>query len=542
MSKSTKSSRVKRARDASRPKLDRETLVALLKSVVISGVKLTVHVILGVICIQQCRISQAGILPTCDSTAPYTDKDIVMKQIHMDYLTTSENGVDKSIKATYPIDANLQVFQDSYLLRTIRDWTIGAKSSNLTYYLGTCMKASAIAYYSLHQNLYGFINSWFPQWLIMYMSFTIIPIIFQISAFWGFCVYIFSSISNWGLLLELPTITKENPTRKSWRYDHGIWTWPSSPFTILVLILVICALPLSAGLGGGLVILLGLSTLFARTQLLYSKKDEIKDVMSSVSEENRVSDAKSSQIPVATVVGSDDTDNKTPSMSGGASSDNDKKISPEEKKAAKEANCKLSNKTTSSKKEKFSITNQIMLTFKVYRHIIMIVMTIYMLMDIYSVLGVNYLLSGIFAVAIMYYFTDVYKKYKISACDNFTDDLIGYTSSFRECNLEPEEPMVEEEAKRAGFPDILGKIAKMYASMNPMNAAMGAMNPMGAAMGSLESAASNAASSAVSDVASSAVSDVASSAASDVTSSAVSDLSSSVSDTIKDSSSGSDDK
>jgi len=497
MSKSTKSSsRVKSARDTSTSKkLDKETLISLVKSIVISGVKLTVHVILGIICIQQCRISQSGILPTCDSTAPYTDKKIVMEQIHMDYLTTTDKSVEKSIKATYPIDPNLQLFQDSYLLRTIRDWTIGAQSSNFTYYMGTCMKSSAIAYYSMHKNLYGFVNSWFPQWFIMYMSFTLIPIIFQISGFWAFCVFVFGSIMNWGLLLELPTITKENPTRKSWRYDHGIWTWPSSPFTILILFIVICALPLSVGTGAVLAIFLGLSTLFTRTQLLYSKKGQINDVMASVSKTNEMSETEHAT-PVEGVDGS--TDATTRPMTGGGTSDNDgdKKPTPEEKQAAKEASCNISNKTTSSKKEIFSITNQIALTFKVYRHIIMIIMTIYMLMDIYSVLGTSYLLAGIFAALIMYYFTDVYKKYKISACDNFTEGLIGYTSSFRECNLEPAEPMKEEEAERAGFPDIFDKMAKLYSSMNPMNAALGAVagaasgevNPIGAAMGAVADA------------------------------------------------------
>ena len=92
----------------------------------------------------------------------------------------------------------------------------------------------------------------------------------------------------------------------------------------------------------------------------------------------------------------------------------------------------------------------------------MIVMTIYMLIDIYSIMGANYLGAGIFAVIFMYYFTDVYKKYKISACDNFTEGLIGYTNSFRKCDLEPGEPHVDEEIERPGFhiptPD-LAKIA-----------------------------------------------------------------------------------
>jgi hypothetical protein len=92
----------------------------------------------------------------------------------------------------------------------------------------------------------------------------------------------------------------------------------------------------------------------------------------------------------------------------------------------------------------------------------MIIMTIYMLMDIYSTMGTQWLLSGIFAVIAMSYFTKVYHKYKISACDNFTEDLIGYTNSYRKCELIPGVPHVQEEVERSGFhiptPD-LAKIA-----------------------------------------------------------------------------------
>ena len=459
MTKTTSSpSRVKRSKDENAKKLDKENLIKLVTSILKSGVKLTVHVILGILCIQQCRISQSGLLPTCVSTRPYTDKDIEMKQIHMDYLTTSEKEVDKSIKATYPIKENLALYQDSTLLKTIREWTIGAHSSNLTYYFGSCMQASAISYYSMHSNLYGFVNSWFPQWLIMYMSFTIIPLIFQISGFWAFLVFVFSSLANWGLLLKLGTVSEEDPTRKSWRHDSGIWTWPSSPFTILVLILVICALPLSAGAGIGMAFLLGISTIFTRTQLMYSKKHEIEVAMSSdplESESDSVTTEPPSPVPSPV---------PSPDMVGGGSSekDEDKPPSPEDESAAREESCKTSNKTTSKKKEKFTMMNQISLTFKVYRHIIMIIMTIYMLMDIQSVLGAKYLLGGIFAVIVMYNFTDVYKKYKISACDNFTEGLIGSANSFRKCELDPGVPHVDKEVERSGFhiptPD-LAKIA-----------------------------------------------------------------------------------
>lgn len=486
---SSSTSRVKSARDEKSVPLQ-ERLGNLAKTVGKSGIKLITHVILGILCIQQCRIAQSGLLPTCVSTKPYTDKDIEMEQIHMDFLTTSDKGVDKSIKATYPIKENLAIYQDSTLLKTIREWTIGSQSNNMTYYFGSCMQASALSYYSLHSNLYGFVNSWFPQWLIMYMSFTIIPLIFQVAGLWAFIVFVFSSLANWGLLLELSTIDEKTPTRKTWRYDTGIWTWPSSPFTILVLLIVICALPLMAGAGIGLAILLGLSTLLTRAQLVYSKKGQIELAMSSKSEaeEDTTSDPVSADPPapdlaVSGTTSDEDADEdadenedenekietKQMEQAGGSdpsetAPDNDptKKLTPEEEKAAGENACLLSNKTTSKKKEKFSMVNQIKLTFKIYRHIIMIIMTIYMLMDIYSTMGTQWLLSGIFAVIAMSYFTKVYHKYKISACDNFTEDLIGYTNSYRKCELTPGEPHVQEEVDRAGFhiptPD-LAKIA-----------------------------------------------------------------------------------
>ena len=469
MTKSSSSSRVKSKSDKTPPLKDR--FIDLSKAVAKSGVKLVLHIILGIICIQQCRLAQSGILPTCSSTAPYTDKDIEMDQIHMDFLTTSVKGVDKSIKATFPLKDNLAIYQDSILLRTIRNWTIGANSSNMTYYFGSCMGSAAVTYYSMHNSMYGFLNSWFPQWFIMFMSFTIIPIIFQLAAICSFIVFVISAITNWGLLLELGEVTEEEPTKKKWTYDNGIWTWPSSPFTILVILLVICGLPIICGAGFVVVIELGLSIFLTKPELLYSKKSEIDKAMSSKAESEKDTSSKTE---------SDVDTPQTGGADGADDGDDDKKTpSPEEQAAAKENACKLSNKTTSKKKEKFFLIEQMKLTFKVYRHIIMIVMTIYMLIDIYSTMGTQWLLSGIFAVIEMSYFTKVYHKYKITACDNFTDELIGYTNSQRNCDLIPEQPYKDEEEKRAGFPDILGKLAKLYASMNPAAAMKSTMDPMG---------------------------------------------------------------
>lgn len=497
MTKSSSSSRVKRASDEKNLPL-KEKLVNLTKAVVTSGVLLVVHVILGIICIQQCRIAQSGLLPTCASTKPYTDNDIEMEQVHMDFLTTSDKGVDKSIKATYPIKENLAIYQESTLLRTIRNWTMGSESSNITYYMGSCMSAAALTYYSVHNSMYGFINSWLPQWLIMYMSFTIIPIIFQTAGFCAFVMFAISSIANWSMLLELPEIDAADPTRKWWRPDTGIWTWPSTPSTIFVLICVMCCIPYLCGAGIGLAIMLGLSALLTKPQLFYSKKEQIDQLFSEKSIEDhdttsydneRIETEKLKRERKAdndTVLGKneniepetpdpDPEDPNQPTQTGGGDSsesdsgeddengeDNATKPSPKEEKEDAEKNCLKSNKTTSKKKEKFSTMDQIKLTFKIYRHIIMIIMTIYMLKDIYITMGTHWLLSGIFAVIIMAHFTKVYHKYKISACDNFTEDLIGYQNSYRKCDLIPGEPHKEEEVKRAGFEPTVQKFVKMF--------------------------------------------------------------------------------
>lgn len=497
MTKSSSSSRVKRASDEKNLPL-KEKLVNLTKAVVTSGVLLVVHVVLGIICIQQCRIAQSGLLPTCASTKPYTETDIEMEQIHMDFLTTSDKGVDKSIKATYPIKENLAIYQESTLLRTIRNWTMGSESSNITYYMGSCMSAAALTYYSVHNSMFGFINSWLPQWLIMYMSFTIIPIIFQIAGFCAFVMFVISSIANWSLLLDLPEIDAADPTKKWWHPDTGIWTWPSTPSTIFVLICVMCCIPYMCGAGIGLAIMLGLSALLTKPELFYSKKEQIDQLFSEKSiedhdttsddnqkmetdrlekerkEEDVITSSKNEKIEEDRLEKEMGEENdpedpaKASQLGGGDPSENDSdgdnanNPTPEEEKKDPEKDCLKSNKTTSKKKEKFTMMDQIKLTFKIYRHIIMIMMTIYMLKDIYITMGTHWLLSGIFAVIIMANFTKVYHKYKISACDNFTEDLIGYQNSHRKCELTPGEPHKQEEVTRIGFVPTIQKFVNMF--------------------------------------------------------------------------------
>jgi hypothetical protein len=476
----------------------KEKIINLIKSLAKSGITLVIHIILGIVCIQQCRISQAGILPTCVSTKPYTDVDVEVEQVHMDFLTTSDKGVNKSIKATFPIKENLAIYQESSLLMLIRNWTIGSQSTNLTHYLGSCMASSAATYYAMHTNMYGFVNSWFPQWLIMGMSFTILPLIFMVAGICAVISFVFTAITSWSLLFELGIINEDNPTRKYWRPDVGMWTWPSSPFTLLIFCGVLFAFPMLCYGGIIMAIIMGLSVLVTKPQLLYSKKDQIEQVFSSiVKDENNTTDPESPENGDA-LENSDDEEDKymmeakdaaadllaqggdekdatailiqaqkartqrdianNPStlnsihpanttQVGGGDGDADEKEANEK---AEEA-CLTSNKTTSNKKERFTLMNQIKLTFKVYRHIIMIIMTGYMLKDIYSTMGTQWLLSGIFAVIAMSYFTKVYHKYKISACDNFTDDLIGYQNSYRQCELRPGEPIREAPARRAGF-------------------------------------------------------------------------------------------
>ena len=231
-------SRVKRSRNEKTGSLP-DRLLTLTKNMAVSGVKLFAHVLLGILCIQHCRLSQSGILPTCISTKPYTSRKIEMEQIHMDFLMTTDKGKDKSIKATYPLKENLAIFQDSSLLHTIQEWTRGVRTTNITYYFGSCMAAATVSFYSLHSNLYGFVNSWFPQWLIMFMSFTIIPIILQLTVIWTVIVFVTSSLVNWQMLLELSTIDKSKLKRRTFRPDPGMWTWPSSPYTVLILLIVI---------------------------------------------------------------------------------------------------------------------------------------------------------------------------------------------------------------------------------------------------------------------------------------------------------------
>ena len=81
----------------------------------------------------------------------------------------------------------------------------------------------------------------------------------------------------------------------------------------------------------------------------------------------------------------------------------------------------------------------------------MIIMTIYMLIDIQTNMGGGWLMSGIFAVLAMAHFTKVYHKYILSACDNFTPKLIGYTNSNRVCDPADGNIGSQKQAERPGW-------------------------------------------------------------------------------------------
>ena len=104
-------------------------------------------------------------------------------------------------------------------------------------------------------------------------------------------------------------------------------------------------------------------------------------------------------------------------------------------------------------------------------------------MDIYSTMGTQWLLSGIFAVIVMSYFTKVYHKYKISACDNFTEDLIGYTNSYRKCELIPGVPHVQEEVERSGFHIPTPDLAKIAGAATGAGALTSLASSVGPALG-----------------------------------------------------------
>ena len=455
-------SRVKRAKEEKTPSL-KDRALGLIKSLVSSFIKLLIHIILGVVCIQQCRAAQANLLPYCISSSPYTEEEVSVDQIHMDYLSTTDKGVEKSIKATYPVKENLAILQNSVIPKTIRDWTTSAQANNLTYYFGSCMAAGATSYYSIHTKLYSTVNSLFPQWLIMYASFTLIPIIFQIAGIWSILVFFVSSITNWQMLLHLKTVYQAGKIQKSkWTPDTGIWTYPSSPVTILLLIVVICFSPLMAMAGVGMALVLIIGTFLTTFQLYYSKIDQIKKVFIDTDEEN----VDSGATPTKTQAGGgsegegkgegkDDKDDKDDEDDKGDKDDKGGKDDDAAKavkaKANAEASCVKNNKTNSKIKEKFTVVDQLKLTFKVYRHIIMIIMTIYMLIDIQTNMGGVWLMSGIFAVLAMAHFTKVYHKYILSACDNFTPKLIGYTNSNRVCDPADGNIGSQKQAERPGW-------------------------------------------------------------------------------------------
>jgi hypothetical protein len=276
-------SKVKKAKKERTPTFE-EKFKNLLKAMVISFIKLSLHIIAGIICLQLCRSAQANFLPGCVSTKPYTDKDVEMDHIHMDYITTSRNGKDMSIKANYPLKENLNIFHGGYISRTIRDWTQGPQATKLTYWFGTCMAAGVSSAYSSHTRIYEMLNAILPVWVIMFFSFLIIPIVFHIVAIWSVINFVITSIAKWDRLTYLKEVYQAGPHQKSrWKKDDGIWDWPSTKWTVATLVFVIFGLPLWLGAGCLFAIVSAATAVMTMfyAKLYYSKKSEIDQVMNA---------------------------------------------------------------------------------------------------------------------------------------------------------------------------------------------------------------------------------------------------------------------
>ena len=59
------------------------------------------------------------------------EEEVSVDQVHMDYISTTDKGVEKSIKATYPVKENLAMLQNSVIPKTIRDWTTSAQANSI---------------------------------------------------------------------------------------------------------------------------------------------------------------------------------------------------------------------------------------------------------------------------------------------------------------------------------------------------------------------------------------------------------------------------
>ena len=401
-----------------------EKLKNLLLATINHLINILVVIFVGVFSVTHMRLTQTKIFADCITAEPYTPDPLVPTQVHMDYISNkSKSGDMRSIKAYYPVNYNQKIINTSYLFKVIKILTKDVHSNVIGNYAGTIFASMAQNYTSVYSSIMSLFNSILPELAMFFLGIIVILIAHIVCILYTTIKGVISFYMNAHMFFfEKEIIEVNGEQQANWKKgEYGMWdTWGHIAYSLLLYFIlfigIVCIIPTCSTFSVFMLISLLMTPFFLLR--LYSSTEDI--------------DAAIQKNAKKLTFGGKDTMND---MSGGGEGDDENASDDEgdDENASDDEDDVVDGQPHPNMPKRFTLLSHMKKFIKVYRNLILFVVSIYLILDMKTFLGTYAMGITIFAVIVLWYFTELYQAYKIKDSDKFTTYLLGTGQAEKKC-------------------------------------------------------------------------------------------------------------
>jgi len=130
---------------------------------------LIITIAIGALILYSCKVAQSNILPTSKECFPYTDiiAELTEKVINIDVVKNTELG-DVATKIVFPYKENMIPLEGG-ILGLLKSMIDGPDANVFGLYLAKGMQGAISLNLSMLNSVYSLINSFFPEWFIVFV-------------------------------------------------------------------------------------------------------------------------------------------------------------------------------------------------------------------------------------------------------------------------------------------------------------------------------------------------------------------------------------
>tara|TARA_Y100000816_G_scaffold274562_1_gene241966 strand:+ start:13381 stop:14670 length:1290 start_codon:yes stop_codon:yes gene_type:complete len=406
-----------------------EKVQALFWRIVNNIIKVAVYILLGIVCVVHARFSQTKLLPDCLGAKPYTQTEVLPEQIHLDFIPVTIKNAPYSVKAMYPVKSTAEKMTNNFIFNSIKSLTSDPNSGPAANYIGIVLKSMVYNFYNFFDMMFVFINGTCPEWLLMVFSPMVLYVTFFVTGIWCMVQGLYTMFTQLHMIYAKKVDSEDGKT-VTFVENGGLFSVIDIGRTITSIVLIIVLCVCFGGVVGVLgMIVFGIGIMVLVTPVLmnkyYSSTDDINSALAKIKQELA---GDTAELSAQQGGGPDDDD-------GGETGENGEKSSNDEEK---EDGDDASDEDKSGGGYKpFLFSHHAVKFLKLYKHWIMIYLSIMLVFDIYEFFGSYPTGAIIFSIIIAYWITSIYTPYDIKKIKNFSTEHLGTNVAKKDCPPPP---------------------------------------------------------------------------------------------------------